>query len=366
VLLAACLLAAALPSGAQPAPRDRAADGAAAARARIDSLLPLLEQATAAGQRRRLQERQAELAAAGKLDTVAVGPLLVVGRGRALDDAVPLVRAAWAEYEPLLGGAAGRLEGVSLLVQRDRHAALVGELARRPRHYRIRFQSSVPQPGDDPDLLVRGALNAAVFALLPGSVQRWLGDGNVAGALQHARTYRELVLRNSIGAERCLRRDVDACAALLGVADAGSDWAAWYTREQLQALARDRRLGVGGGEYDRCVAAGDACVAAFASAGGPPPPLGQHARASFLQHILPQGGAGSLERLVADSAADARTALTRASGGPLDSAIAAWQQAVSRARPEAYADLGRSLLVTIVWCGLLLTLALRSTRWRIG
>src|SRR5688500_4800592 len=238
VLVAACVLAAAHPAAAQSATRAAAAQRAAIARARIDSLLPLLEQARADAERRSAEARRAELAAVGKLDTVAVGPLLVVGRRRAFTVAVPLVRRVWSEYEPLLGGgAASRFSGVTLLVEGDQRGELTGELTRRPRHYRIRLSVSADQRDDYPESQVRGALNAALFALLPAGVQRWLGDGYVAEQ-QHARTYRELVLANSIGAERCLQRSVAACAAQLGVTDAGADWSAWYTREQLQDLAR--------------------------------------------------------------------------------------------------------------------------------
>src|SRR5687768_16658780 len=91
-LLAVALLGAPHPAAAQSAAHRIAAERAAAERARIDSLLPLLEEANAAAKRRDEQQRQAELTAAGKLDTVRVGPLRIVGRARALDFAMPLAR----------------------------------------------------------------------------------------------------------------------------------------------------------------------------------------------------------------------------------------------------------------------------------
>jgi hypothetical protein len=363
LMLCAGMLAWDRPAHAQSVARVTA-EQRATALARIDSLLPVFEQAQAEVKARHAREREQELRE-GKLDTVPVGPLLIVGHGLPFKRSIWIARRKWREYEPLLGSGATRLRGSVLLVFGESHYNTMREFARnRPRHYEVIWISEL-EPEWQAGAVYR-AMDAAVYDLLPPSLRDWVGKASSSPESPHTRAYRSLLISNSIGAKRCMQRQIDACAAILGLADPGPGWSLWYSAEELRERARWLRLSLDGWRAHQCIERRvfDDCVAAFSDSVRPPLPVDEEARASLL-HFTLSSSPGAFDRLVADSTVDVVTALEQA-GGSLDTTIERWQSEVARSFPNAYAGFGRSLLVVLFWCALLLTLAMRSTRWRLG
>ncbi|HUF49859.1 MAG TPA: hypothetical protein VMN60_03440 [Longimicrobiales bacterium] len=340
---------------------------AAERRARIDSLLPLYRQAVQADSQRQRRDRAEELARAGKLDTATVGFVRITGHRGDVAQAVPLFEEAWRAYEPWLGDEAARLAGVVFVVRGEAGDALVRTLYHEPRHYVLDLPSVIQRA--DRMRVVRAVLGQPLRSLMPLRVQAWVGEGSFGAGRGPDRTYRELALGASRGAVQCRDGDIATCIGILGV-DGDADWLRYYTAAQVRDVVRQRR--VGGYSFTRCVELRQdtACVTALRG-GGPggmltPAPVSADARALLLEQALRRGGARSFERLIADSTADVRTALSAASGVRIEPLVEAWRAEVLSARPSATAALGRSLLVTLFWIALLIKLATRSTRWRIG
>jgi hypothetical protein len=311
---------------------------AAAHRARIDSLRPLYDSAQAQAQRSFVRQARAEARRAGTLDTVGIGPFLVVGRPRDVAATAPLFERAWDDYTPLVGGAAARLEGAVFFVRRDNPGTGRRGFTTRPQHYNVDLPSIIRY--GDRMRAVRAAIGAPLRELLPPAVQQWVGEGRFGAARELDRAYRELAIGASRGAAQCHDGDLTSCAGVLGLS-ADTAWLRFYTSAQLREMERRGR------SRDLL-------------------PLSHDTRVVLFEHALMRGGDGALERMIADSTVDVQTALTAASRSDLTQLLESWRQTVHGARPGAAAWLSGTLLVTLFWIGVLIVIAKRSTRWRIG
>ena len=336
---------------------------AAAHRARIDSLLPLQEQARAQAVRATLERQRAAAERIGKLDTAQAGPFLVVGRADDVAAATPVFERTWDEFAGLVGAAGERLNGSVFVVRGDDGETGLHGLYGRPRHYLVDLPSIIRYR--DRARVVRAAIGNPLRELLPPAVQQWIGEGNFGAGREMDRAYRELAIGDAQGTEMCHDGDLASCMSVLGLT-ADTDWVKFYTAAQIREKVRRSRGG--GTDYVDCVEmhVHPACVAIIARGGFTVLPLSHHTRVVLLEHALLRGGDGSFERMIADSTADVRSALTTASRSELTPLLSSWRETVLAARPTPAAWLGGTLIVTLFWIGVLVMLAKRSTRWRIG
>ena len=360
--LVLALVGLALPFGAasaQAAVQVPATDGpvsgraaeAAAAQARIDSLTPLVEQARERA-RAKVQERErAERERRARtLDTLQVGPLralVPVGEG---GRARPYYEAAWAYYEPLLGG-----EIPPRLGSRD-------FVFRKPPLWRREAE-------------VRGAVRhevgKAISDELPAAQRGWIGNAAVGFAPAPQSLYRELVLAPSRVAERCRAGAVEACWDAMGAVprtDPLADVRAWYTQAERRLVAGAR---VDPSEaWAACAQGGvpEACDAYLAERRDRVVPLGGGARASVVALALELGGEGALTRFARGVTAppDFREAVGRTAGMDPDAVMTEWHRRVTTAAPDRAGLARGARLAALFWVLVFLGLSTRSTRWRLG
>ncbi len=203
---------------------------------------------------------------------------------------------------------------------------------------------------------------------------RWLARSVPlgAGGPQAEEIYAELSVAPSPLAGACLAGDLHACRVGLVLEPVADSIGEWYDAEGRRNLVRSL---VGLQRSDPaaarvCIERGwdqvcDDLLRRFV-AGSVPPPISYVAREHLLRFALAQGGPGAYRRLYAAAAG----------GGPVDAILAAtaqrdtrplladWQASIAASKPRAVALPGGVAVTSLLWIGVLLGLALASTRWR--
>ena len=281
-------------------------DARAALSARIDSLAAEHERYM-----RLLAERDSARATAAPLrtDTIVIGPFLFVSRNPAPQAAITALHNAWRAYEPMVGTARTRLDGIVISHDVSAQDLTVGGSTPTVHRYHIR------DTGRDQDDGARHAIAAAMVGVMPADMRDWLGAGTLHGDDVLVWAYRDLATSGSIPLRRCHARDMGSC---------------------MRALT------------------GDAAPVTNAAT-----------RISVLQHALEVGGSGSFARLV-EGPPGAAGRLARAAGRPIDEVMLGWRDRVQDARPRVHAGIARAGLWSMLWLIGLGLLAMRSTRWRLG
>jgi len=326
-VLACALLLAALPLRAQQQDMVRIM---AAELHRLDSLHVLkraLEDSVAAARRPDAQP---------PLDTVALGPVRVIGQVQTIARDLGLIRAAWEEHAPHFRNGAG-LEATLLLMDRD--DARLRAMSQAPGTHALELHAHAPLA------LRRTGAEQMVLALLntsvPADVRAWLGTAMIPAPETGAVIHRRLLLADhAASSRRCYAGDAHACVLALGLADPGAGYSGWYTPDDLARVTSQ-------------------------PGAAPPLPLGTSLRAHFLTHVIerhPQ----LLERMSSNTTAALAERIAAAAGVPLDSLAADWQRTVVAARHEPGADQRRTQLASLVWVAVFIAFATRSTRWRFG
>jgi hypothetical protein len=231
-------------------------------------------------------------------------------------------------------------------------------------------------PVDDP---VRGLATGLLAQVTQGL---WLGQDqqlrdwlkspppittDLSGAFSAA--YLDLATSASPIAQRCLA-DVRECRAALGLARPEDPAAEWYSpagRRQLALqLSQLFQLGESRLPYDRCIFGSDPDCQALLRAVPDfiPSPLLPPTRTTFLRVALEQGGAGSYPILLASAGYPIEARMAQASGAPNDVSVGEWHRRVIAARPPPTTIRGSQAVAAVGWTALLLTFALRSSRWR--
>ncbi|MFC1660308.1 hypothetical protein ACFL3S_02430, partial [Gemmatimonadota bacterium] len=95
-------------------------------------------------------------------------------------------------------------------------------------------------------------------------------------------------------------------------------------------------------------------------------PLETEARASLVAEALAQGREGAFTRFAAHPESLLRDRLASAANLHPDTLMVRWRARVLEARPELHAGLLLSPVSLAFWILILLALATRSTRWRLG
>lgn len=367
VVLAVALLVA-LPCAAQRPPSDTVL------RARVDSLAQELERAEATLDSALAADRLRRFATGtGALDTQSVGPVIVVSLRDDAGTARTSVERALDQLGELGREGASPLEGFTLLVADGRTVPALTEM--RGPDAELVWLPPFTRSDRRVNAAVRPLLNRLTKAL-PADVQAWLGGAIAVDAHDAALTdvYRSLAVASSRAAGGCSAGDIGACAGALGLSDPGPAWENWYTRAQLAAWASANAprgyVSVEGEAeaFDACYYDGDAAACEFAAAHGrtPPTPLSPQARATLVGLALERGGTAGYARLRTDTEGPVLDRLARAAGTSPDALLREWRERVMDARPVASADLGGTLVVTILWTLAVSAIAMRSKRWRLG
>ncbi len=361
------LLALGVPSSGARA-QETPSEAVQAARARVDSLLPILERLRERRDSAREAERARLLAESQfPLDTFSVGPLRVVSRPERRELATGVFREAWEGWAPFAAGSESALRSTLFAF---RYSSERSSFLERERHLRW---VSVGR-GSRREAIVHAAWLKVGQALLGGlgeDIREWAGGQPVVSPDRLPWIAREVVSAPSQAARRCYRGDLAWCWEALGLADTIGAWERWYAPDE-RRLFLEKSGPRGGADGHRALWAGcveqgrdDACGLLLEGM-APVIPLSGEARASFLLHVLRRGGEGALARLEAAPDGTLRERLLRASGEHPDTLMASWRREVLRAKPDAWAGLGWSPVLALVWVLVFAALATRSTRCRLG
>lgn len=356
MVLALCSLLVPARAGAQDS------QDATALRARIDSLLPLYE-AAAYRMTRADSIREAQTLAAERepLDSVMLGPFMIVTQRSQTERLVPVVREVFAEHAATFMGLPDSVR-LTMLVEPGKQYRAFQFMAKAPRHHLVTIY------GNDPEVwqrTIRNAFDKALVDLAPSSIRAWLGHARPARADDSRDVYRELATSQAAVAKGCYRGEPAACAAALGV---GSpiDSLGGYTPDQIRTLVRRSHARTDERLRSDCLQFNDTakCLRVLSVYGGAPLPLGNHTRASLFTYALRRGGTGGASRLHAAAAATAADALSATARIPIEQLVRDWRIEIDRARAPERAGLGSVGLTTLMWAAIALAIALRSTRRR--
>ncbi len=347
-------------------------------RERRDSLAPLVEAARAASQAA-MAERAARLVAESSLrtDTITVGPLRVIARRGQAETARRIFGAVWD----------------------NEYASFIDEPARASVEYFTfawpNSNEEVPVASDQPvrrvelrpwrsrravERSVRQQIAAMLGAEIAGTpLGGWI-NGELRAPADPSGIYRATALAGAESTRQCLGGDARRCWDALG-ADLTDDpfpLDDWYSPEERIELARawlarspatrrstDPRFA---GCLQRALVADcDALLEERLGPGGGGDPFQQVGPRAYLAWLaLGVGGRGAWSRMVADRSAAPGEALRAASGLEAHTLAALWRARVVESRAEPMRILDPSILLALVWVGVLAALATRSTRWRLG
>ncbi len=304
---------AALPASAQDAQVSDASARIEELRQRADSLELVrdrAEQRLAA-----LQDRQRPSVVI-ELDTVRVGPLVVVAEEGDGAYAQRVVENALAEMELIGDVAAMSLDSSVLLFERGRGNAFE-QLADRRRHIRVHVPRWLPSRVHT--RTTTRALGAALAESLPADLRAWSGNLAIAlsGDLVYTEAFRVLALSEAHAAKACLAGESGRCADALSLTESG---------DSVRPIAR----------------------------------------ASLLRYVLEQRGVDAWRVLESDTAAPLVDRMARASGQDATAMTDGWRARVIASRPTGSAGLGGTGIATLLWVLIAAAFAARSTRWRLG
>lgn len=335
---------------------------------KIEALRPLVEDARLAAETATAARMvEARAAAAGRpVDTLRLGSVTVLSPPEDASLARALFTEVWADRFAPLGVPS--LDAWTFVFRRDDHPApFVAAPGDGVREVRVR-DWEVPSRGRE---LVRDALARAVLSEsdLGGAL---VGDPFVEPDVELH--YRILATHDSKATRACLGGDVPACehALGLGLPTGVNPIEVWYTPEQRRILVSrvtwPSTSSFPAAAYGRCRAGSDlaACDALLDEPMRRWIPLSGSTRSSILWLALQRGGTDAWSRLVEHSSAPPEEVLERVSGMELDDLVAEWRRWVLANRPISHAGLGGRSALTLLWIALFLTLATRSTRWRLG
>lgn len=146
----------------------------------------------------------------------------------------------------------------------------------------------------------------------------------------------------------------------------------WYSAEQLRAVVLAlglHHVAIVQDHSHGCEIAADldACRRIVeALPGRVRAPLDGSVRSSLVATAIELGGPGAWARLVEYRDAPPIRTLEHVAGVPVEQLLSAWHAWVLDNRPVAYAELPTRSLLTLLWIAFFATLAMRSTRWRLG
>lgn len=312
---------------------------------------------------------------AGTLDSVEVGSFKVLADTAMMKDVRRAATLAWTALTGVFGDSA------SMLLH-DRTFVAITDAIVDSAHTDLRWHATLGTPVLAPrEDRVRGLAMNLVSAAYESFWQRldpamkdWISSpllptlepGKIPG-----NSYVEVVTAGSPIARECFSGTLSACRRSLGFDRPADPAAAWYSAAERRALV-DRlsfslRSGTDRDAHARCLHMGSdsACSALLAAnAELVPAILSGMTRGTFLVTALRKGGSGALSRLLESSGDSVSTRIERVAGTRLDVVLAEWRASIIAARPVKTRLAASSALTSMFWMACLLTLALRSSRWR--
>ncbi|MDP2955205.1 MAG: hypothetical protein Q8N53_02185 [Longimicrobiales bacterium] len=340
----------------------------------LDTLVPLLEGArrrAAAAQIARRMRQDASL----PTDTVRVGLLTVLvvpGEGEAARDVVGAMwereYAAWLDTSPNLEKDRIFFQWSADVVEVPFYSFNV-RVVQGPRwRSRSYMEDGVRQ-------VISQSLKGDLLGTRFGT--DWTVDA-VKGAGEPEPIYRRVALTPSAAARSCLEGDAASCLAAFRLVTDDTPLDEWYTPQERRLLVQlnrarlDWRLK----EWNAC-AGGDTseCDRVLADFWERSPeehhrlwaaPFGAEVRNSLLWYALSQGGTGAWGRLLAHAEDTPLATLEAASGMSGEDLMRGWHGWLLQNRPVRHAGTGSLTLGASFWMILLIALAARSTRCRLG
>lgn len=337
---------------------------------RLDSLAPLLTQAEAAAEEALARRKEAEPQSFVVVtDTLRVGPMHVVTVPDQVDEARELFQEVWDDGYASFIGESRRLGSVPFIFQWPAGEHSIPAAGGVPRIEMRRFRTRAA---------VENTIRTGISYLLASdlkatNVGRW-APGNVRPPEDPTLVYRRLASAPSVAARACFDGDLDACWSVLAV-DLRNDLyplPEWYSPDERRAMVaragtvrRDRE------GWSACIEEGStsACDAFLLNLHmdmGYLAPVGYPARKALLWIALTRGGSGAWDRIRQDPDMSVGDALRYASGMDTQALAAAWRDWVMERRPDSQAGFDPRLLLALLWVVVFATLAMRSTRWRLG
>lgn len=229
-------------------------------------------------------------------------------------------------------------------------------------------------------------------------VSAWVA-GNPFRAPEMERVYRLAATRRARVNRSCLEGDTDACARALVLTIDLPLWSrtnaevdreallrsleeyddqlmehirSWYTPEERQALIRGLTLGFRGRAdvpaWNGCVHEDNIplCDELLGEGHLDVAPLSSPVRENFLAYAIEQGGQGAWSRLVERPDLQPAEAIEYAAAIPIDQLVEGWQARLVANQPDLFEHLVPRGALAFAWVLLFSTLAMRSTRWRLG
>ena len=331
--------------------------------ARIDSLSEILDRANSVAKVAdavRSEERRRLLS--GQIDTLQVGPFLVVTPVGQVRLARRHFERAWARYAAIVGTERTAIDGRVFLY--GKNELLYGLDSRGSTRVTTRYL-----PRNRLRAIGR-ILGGVMSADLPDDLRTWVGSFYIEAdpTPELAWAYRSLTTTASASVSDCYDGTLERCWDAMGH-DHQDSWAtSWYTASERRELVR--RLNTSGvvGARASCLEdqRDDACMALLvdqdAAAGIPLPP---GTRMTLLAHALSLGGPQGYKQMAADTDASIKDRLVRISGVSADSLISSWRTEVFQGRPDAREDTRRLRWSSLFWFLVLAGVSTRSTRWRL-
>lgn len=333
--------------------------------ARADSLLHEWRQASVLAA---VQDSLRAAASVAGRDTIRVGALMILANPSPL----PLARAAaraWPMIERFYGPAAQALAHHPIVIQAvDPDTAV---LTTPP-------GSGLRIPWDeDPDHLTRVLVGSADLGGDDRGLHDWL-RGPLTPSFDIrpvlARVYIQLVTAPSQAARRCFAGAPGACRDALSMADTAGLIARWYNPAERRLLVTTQLSGfLNRGEqeaaFHSCAAGSDAACTELLESIAPghvPIPLDYGARYSLVATAITVGGPETFSRLLATPVGSIGTRLAEAARLSEDSLVARWRADVLAARPKPVSLPPWGGWIALVWAGVFMGCALRSSRWRVS
>lgn len=336
---------------------------------KLDSLLPLLDEAEVrANEVRAATARVARTSSLENTDTFSVGPLKVITPRDQRAVAEVVFRDVWEKGYASFLSASPSLDTTSFTFtwQLATNPIFVDGAVRRIDIASYRKAAYARE-------VVRHAIGTLLAQDLPPALAKWSG-GPISDAADPTTIYRELATAPSQATRNCLNQRPEACWTALGADLQTDDYPLddWYTPEERRALVAgvDFWWRKDSGLREACVNLQriEACDTALRNQGysGRWAPLARAtSRNALLWIALNEGGEGAWERLT-DPSLLPGDALRFASGLNTEQLSSKWLAWVSANRTPPPDGFDPTLLVSVLWIAAFTALAMRSKRCRLA
>lgn len=312
---------------------------------------------------------------AGTLDTIRVGAFTLLSPQPLSAEAKRGGELAWAALTAAFG------DSVAMIV-RGKTYLILSDAVTDSAHSDIRWHADLGEPILVPRVnRVRGfAMNLVssvyqeVWNRLDPAIRGWLSapftptlePGKMAG-----NTYVELVTTASPLARDCFVGNLAACNGALGLDRPADPAMAWYSARERRALvarlSQSLRRGADRSAFEKCINRGaDSSCAQLLRDNEQlvPPPLSPGTRGSYLQIALRMGGSGSLSRLLGSRSDSIAARIQETAASDPSTIQSAWRSAVIAVKPTGTQLSSTAAWTSLLWMAGLVSLALRSSRWR--